>query len=148
MFRHDIKSLLAYSTISHLGLIVFLIGLSSPLSAVAAVFHLNLFMSLAALVPTLLLWRTPSAAHFGWFTALALVGALAHLSLTRSVQHAELTVLQPFEFTQLLWAALLGYAIFGETPAPRVLIGGAIIAGAAAWMVHREIGARPGKGGG
>jgi multicomponent K+:H+ antiporter subunit A len=32
--------LLAYSTISHLGLIVFLIGLSSPLSAAAAVFHI------------------------------------------------------------------------------------------------------------
>lgn len=40
VFRHDIKSLLAYSTISHLGLIVFLIGLSSPLSAVAAIFHI------------------------------------------------------------------------------------------------------------
>jgi len=40
VFRHDIKSLLAYSTISHLGLIVFLLGLSSPLSAVAAVFHI------------------------------------------------------------------------------------------------------------
>ncbi|WP_418320443.1 monovalent cation/H+ antiporter subunit A [Piscinibacter sakaiensis] len=40
IFRHDIKSLLAYSTISHLGLIVFLIGLASPLSAVAAIFHL------------------------------------------------------------------------------------------------------------
>ena len=40
VFRHDIKSLLAYSTISHLGLIVFLIGLPSPLSAVAAIFHI------------------------------------------------------------------------------------------------------------
>ncbi len=40
VFRHDVKSLLAYSTISHLGLIVFLIGLASPLSAVAAIFHL------------------------------------------------------------------------------------------------------------
>ncbi len=40
VFRHDLKALLAYSTISHLGLIVFLIGLASPLSAVAAIFHL------------------------------------------------------------------------------------------------------------
>lgn len=40
VFRHDIKGLLAYSTISHLGLIMFLIGLSSPLSAAAAVFHI------------------------------------------------------------------------------------------------------------
>ena len=40
VFKHDMKGLLAYSTISHLGLIVFLIGLSSPLSTVAAVFHM------------------------------------------------------------------------------------------------------------
>ncbi len=40
MFRHDLKGLLAYSTISHLGLITFLIGLDSPLSAVAAIFHI------------------------------------------------------------------------------------------------------------
>jgi multicomponent K+:H+ antiporter subunit A len=39
LFKHDLKGLLAYSTVSHLGLIVFLIGLGSPLAAVAAVFH-------------------------------------------------------------------------------------------------------------
>jgi len=39
IFKHDLKGLLAYSTISHLGLIVFLIGLDSPLSSIAAVFH-------------------------------------------------------------------------------------------------------------
>jgi multicomponent K+:H+ antiporter subunit A len=39
IFQHDLKGLLAYSTISHLGLIVFLLGLDSPLSALAAVFH-------------------------------------------------------------------------------------------------------------
>ena len=39
-FQHDLKSLLAYSTISHLGLITTLLGLNSPLAAVAAVFHI------------------------------------------------------------------------------------------------------------
>ena len=39
IFKHDLKGLLAYSTISHLGLIVFLLGLDSPLSALAAMFH-------------------------------------------------------------------------------------------------------------
>jgi multicomponent K+:H+ antiporter subunit A len=39
VFKHDLKGLLAYSTISHLGLIVFLLGLGSPLAKVAAVFH-------------------------------------------------------------------------------------------------------------
>ncbi|MBU0745502.1 MAG: monovalent cation/H+ antiporter subunit A [Gammaproteobacteria bacterium] len=39
MFQNDLKGLLAYSTISHLGLITLLLGLNSPLAAVAAVFH-------------------------------------------------------------------------------------------------------------
>ena len=39
LFKHDLKGLLAYSTVSQLGLIVFLIGLGSPLAPVAAVFH-------------------------------------------------------------------------------------------------------------
>jgi len=40
VFKHDLKGLLAYSTISHLGLITLLFGLDTPLAAVAAVFHI------------------------------------------------------------------------------------------------------------
>lgn len=40
LFKHDIKGLLAYSTISHLGLITFLFGLDTRLAAVAAIFHI------------------------------------------------------------------------------------------------------------
>jgi len=40
IFQTDLKGLLAYSTISHLGLITLLLGLNSPLAAVAAVFHI------------------------------------------------------------------------------------------------------------
>ena len=39
LFKHDLKGLLAYSTISHLGLITLLLGLNSDFAAVAAVFH-------------------------------------------------------------------------------------------------------------
>jgi multicomponent K+:H+ antiporter subunit A len=40
LFKHDLKGLLAYSTISHLGLITLLLGLNSDLAAVAALFHI------------------------------------------------------------------------------------------------------------
>jgi multicomponent K+:H+ antiporter subunit A len=40
IFQHDLKGLLAYSTISHLGLITLLLGLDEPLAVVAAVFHI------------------------------------------------------------------------------------------------------------
>jgi multicomponent K+:H+ antiporter subunit A len=40
LFQHDLKGLLAYSTISHLGLITLLFGIGTPLAAVAGVFHI------------------------------------------------------------------------------------------------------------
>ena len=40
MFQQDLKGLLAYSTISHLGLIMTLLSLGSPVAAVAAIFHM------------------------------------------------------------------------------------------------------------
>ncbi len=40
IFQNDLKGLLAYSTISHLGLITLLLGMNSPMAAVAAVFHI------------------------------------------------------------------------------------------------------------
>ncbi|MDO5620298.1 MAG: monovalent cation/H+ antiporter subunit A [Paracoccus sp. (in: a-proteobacteria)] len=53
LFRHDLKGLLAYSTISHLGLITALAGIGSPAAIIAAIFHIvnhavfkaSLFMS-------------------------------------------------------------------------------------------------------
>jgi len=40
MFQHDLKGVLAYSTISHLGLITLLLGMDTPLAMVAAIFHI------------------------------------------------------------------------------------------------------------
>ena len=40
MFEQDLKGVLAYSTISHLGLITMLVGLGSTLGVVAAIFHI------------------------------------------------------------------------------------------------------------
>ena len=40
LFQHDLKGLLAYSTISHLGLITVLFGIGTPLAAVAGIFHI------------------------------------------------------------------------------------------------------------
>ncbi|MGA9444112.1 MAG: monovalent cation/H+ antiporter subunit A [Methyloceanibacter sp.] len=40
LFRNDLKALLAYSTVSHLGLTTMLLGFATPMAAVAAVFHI------------------------------------------------------------------------------------------------------------
>ena len=40
LHRHDLKSILAYSTVSHLGLLTMLLGLGTPAAAQVAIFHL------------------------------------------------------------------------------------------------------------
>ncbi len=40
LFKHDLKAILAYSTVSHLGLMVMLLGFSTPLAVLACVFHI------------------------------------------------------------------------------------------------------------
>ena len=107
-------------------------------STLSAVFHLNVMMALFGLVPTIIFWRTPTLEHLGWFVVMGVVGAVAHYSLTKAIEHADFTALQPFEFVQLGWAALLGFVFFAEVPANHVLLGGAVIIAATSWMVHHE----------
>ena len=53
LFKDDLKALLAYSTVSHLGLLTMLLGFGTPMAAVAAVFHvLNHLTFKAALFMT------------------------------------------------------------------------------------------------
>ncbi|MCL4152158.1 UNVERIFIED_CONTAM: hypothetical protein GTU68_061149, partial [Idotea baltica] len=40
LFKHDLKALLAFSTVSHLGLITMLLGTGTAFGAMAAVFHI------------------------------------------------------------------------------------------------------------
>ncbi|MFG1424909.1 monovalent cation/H+ antiporter subunit A [Roseixanthobacter glucoisosaccharinicivorans] len=40
LFKNDLKGMLAYSTVSHLGLMTMLLGFGTPMAAVAAVFHI------------------------------------------------------------------------------------------------------------
>jgi drug/metabolite transporter (DMT)-like permease len=47
-------------------------------------------------------------------------------------------VVAPFDYTSMLWALLLGFAVFGEVPGPLVYLGAAIIAGAGLFVIWRE----------
>ncbi|WP_028035415.1 monovalent cation/H+ antiporter subunit A [Chelativorans sp. J32] len=83
IFQQDLKGLLAYSTISHLGLITTLLSLGSPLAAVAAIFHMvnhatfkaSLFMA-AGIIDHEAGTRDMRKLS-GLFTALPITGTLA-----------------------------------------------------------------------
>ena len=44
----------------------------------------------------------------------------------------------PFDYSAMLWALLLGYAVFGEVPTVAVFIGSVIVAGAGLFVIWRE----------
>ena len=58
IFQHDLKGLLAYSTISHLGLITLLLGLDSPLAVVAAMIY-GIALAGYIAVPTMMTAQAP-----------------------------------------------------------------------------------------
>ena len=111
-------------------------------SGTVIVAWLSMFVTLALLPPALLVWRTPSAEEILWLTATAACATAGHYTLTRAMHLAELTMLQPFMFLQLVWASLLGLVAFGEVPDVRTWIGGAVIVTAATYIARREALAR------
>ncbi|MFC1674141.1 DMT family transporter [Pseudomonadota bacterium] len=72
---------------------------------------------------------------------IALVGALvvvAHLCLTRGFTLAPVGLLAPFEYTALIWAAVLGYLVFGDVPGVELVAGAGIIVAAGLYLIYRE----------
>ena len=107
-------------------------------SGTVIVAWLSVFVTLALLPPALLVWRTPSVEELFWLAATAVCATAGHYTLTRAMHLAELTMLQPFMFLQLVWASLLGFIAFGEVPDGWTWAGGAVIVTAATYIAHRE----------
>ena len=70
--------------------------------------------------------------------ALGLFGGLAQLLLTASLRYAPVSVVVPFDSTQLLWAVLLGWYIFGNQPPATTWAGAAVIIASGLYTVYRE----------
>ena len=75
---------------------------------------------------------------------LALAGAVALLALTAgalnvwSYRTAEAAVVAPMQYSQIAWAALYGWALFGEVPDRATLLGLAVIAASGIYILWRE----------
>jgi drug/metabolite transporter (DMT)-like permease len=102
------------------------------------VFYFSLFCSLAGLVTLPFGWISPTGGEFAALIAIGLLGGTAHIFLTESYRYASASTVAPFDYTAMIWALILGYAMFGETPTPMIVVGSAIIAAAGLFVIWRE----------
>jgi drug/metabolite transporter (DMT)-like permease len=58
--------------------------------------------------------------------------------MTYSYRYAEPSLLAPFDYVAMVWAAALGYLIFAEIPQPLVMAGAGIVVAAGLFIVWRE----------
>jgi len=103
---------------------------------------LGIYQALAALIGGSLLaaadWRMLSLESISAMLLIGVVGALAHMTVTRSVKLAPVSVLAPFQYTLLLWGIICGIVFFGDIPTPNILAGSAVIILAGLFIVHRK----------
>lgn len=82
--------------------------------------------------------RVPAPADWPLVLAAGLSGAIALQFIARAYARADAQLLAPFEYTALFWAALFGWAFFGEGLSVRTLLGAAIIIAACLWQARRQ----------
>ena len=83
-------------------------------------------------------WEPMAPLDWVWMAALCVTGAGGHWLLIRCYEVAEAATVQPFAFLQLVFASMIGIAVFGENLEPNVAIGAAIVVGAGLYALWRE----------
>ena len=95
------------------------------------------FVVLSVFIP--FFWRTPATwSDVGLFALVAALGAGAHYCLIKALQLTEASVLQPYNYTVLIGAILVGYVIFNDLPDLPTTIGATIIVASGIYVFARE----------
>jgi drug/metabolite transporter (DMT)-like permease len=102
------------------------------------VFYFSLICALSGLVTWPFGWLTPTSTELAVLIAIGFLGGTAHILLTESYRYASASVVAPFDYTSMIWALVLGYALFGEMPTVMIVLGSTIIAAAGLFVIWRE----------
>ena len=93
-------------------------------------------LALTAFVP--FHWRTPTVAELGLAVLMGSCSTMGHWLIILAYRKAAVSTIAPFSYVQLLFAGLLGFAVFGTVPGAMTLVGGLVIAASGLYTAHRE----------
>ena len=113
-------------------------GLTRYERATVIVVWQSIAVSLFSLPLALTVWQMPDAAQWFSFVLCGILGSLGHYCLTRSFSVADISATQSVKFLDLVWATLIGWLVFADTPSRSTLIGGVVICASTLWIARRE----------
>jgi len=116
--------------------------MSGEVPAVVVVGMLSITVAIGLAPFAFAVWVTPTFVQVGWMFLVACFATVGHLTMTKAFAAAPMTVTQPVTFLQLVWAVLLGAALFHEPIDGWVMFGGAVIMASVSFITWREAVAR------
>ncbi len=105
---------------------------------IAMLFYMALAGTAALSVVVPFFWAPVGAWAWLGMITMGVIAAVGHLLLIRALSMVSAVVLSPFIYTQLIWALILGYGIFGDIPNVWMLLGSSIIIGSGLFVFYRE----------
>lgn len=103
-------------------------------------------LSSLALAPTLAFaWAQPSALGLAGLIAMGIASGLCQWLTVQALYHASAAAIAPINYTNMLWAIIIGYLWFGDVPTLAVLAGSGIVIASTAVLLHAARSARAGS---
>jgi drug/metabolite transporter (DMT)-like permease len=75
---------------------------------------------------------------WGIIALLGLFGTLGHFCMIKAFTCAEASQVAPYSYTNLIWASIFGFVLFGTHPDLWTYVGAGIIIGSGLYIIHRE----------
>ncbi len=89
--------------------------------------YFSLFAMVVFLVPTFYVWHTPTPVELALLGVVAVLGIVNQVCFIAACRIGEMTVVAPLDYSRLLFAGILGYAVFGEVPDELAALGALVI---------------------
>jgi drug/metabolite transporter (DMT)-like permease len=112
--------------------------LSRTETSIAILFWSNIILMAGGFATMPFGWVTVTPTAAFWFIAAGIFNGMAHFFIIEALRAGEASVVAPIRYTALLWAALLGFIIWGELPEIWLWAGAAIIVGSSLYMIRAE----------
>ena len=90
------------------------------------------------LVPIIILWQTPVGIEWALLAGIGVMTTIGMIGFIRAFSVGEINAVGPMEYTRVIYAGLLGYSMFGETPNYWTLVGATIIILATVYIAREE----------